>query len=368
MPIKTGLELAAECFRKYGRIPLFIILTSYEEFGFARQALEFQAVDYLVKLELNPESLAQSVKKAMNILEDFRGTSVSGIAAGRSRLQGLREKFFLKLFNGLFEDRKTFTAEMEELDLQFSGSAITVLTTEIEIPELIHASDKKFQVLYTSTMQMVWEKLEKLFPCYFAALDARHFSVVFCLADPEAHRELLERELQKTIDMVHSYFNVHIRMAMGFPVEDPFNLDESYLAAQQVFRETTRERPIAFFGERFDSERRLNYKQQLVANMQEYIRHNLDKRLSLHDLAAIFNFSPNYLSQLFTKYAGEGIVEYITAERISAAKEMLKKRTRPIYEIAEKLGYESAFYFSKVFKKAEGISPREFLRQMDKGE
>jgi two-component system response regulator YesN len=306
--------------------------------------------------------------RAMNILSELRGASVSGLVVGRSQLQGLREKFFLKLFNGLFEDRNYFTAQMEELDLQFSGSAITVLTTEIEVPEHIHPGDKKSQVLYISTMQMVWEKLEKIFPCYFVVLDARHFSVVFCLSDMEAQRELLERELRKTIDMVHRYFNVHIRMAMGFPVEDPFKLDESYLAAQQVFRETTRERLIAFFGERFGPEGRLNYKQQLVANMQEYIRHNLDKRLSLHDLAAIFNFSPNYLSQLFTRYAGEGIVEYITAERIRAAKEMLKKRTGPIYEIAEKVGYESAFYFSKVFKKTEGISPREFLRRLEKGE
>jgi two-component system response regulator YesN len=155
-------------------------------------------------------------------------------------------------------------------------------------------------------------------------------------------------------------------MAIGFPVEDPFNLDESYLAAQQVFRGTSRERPLEFFGQRIESER-MNYKQQVIANVQEYIRHNLDKRLSLNDLAAIFNFSPNYLSQLFTRYAGENYVEYITAERIKAAKEMLKKGTGPIYEIAGKLGYESAFYFSKVFKKTEGISPREYLRRLENG-
>jgi len=373
MPLKTGLELAAECHRKYGRIPLFIILTSYEEFDFARQALEFQAVDYLVKLELSAESLAQSIKRAMDILRELRGGPVPGISADKSQLQGLREKFFLKLFNGLFEDRKIFTAQIEELELRFPGSAVTVLFAEIEVPEYIHAGDEKFQILYTSAMKMILEKLEKTYPRYFVVLDTRHFAIVFCLpktiftiaADWMAQRDLLEGELRKAIDMVHSYFNVHIRMAIGFPVEDPFNLDESYLAAQQVFRETTRERPLKFFGRRFESDGRMNYKQQVVANVQEYIRHNLEKRLSLNDLAAIFNFSPNYLSQLFTRYAGESFVEYITAERIKAAKEMLRKGTGPIYEIAEKLGYESAFYFSKVFKKMEGISPREFLRRLE---
>ena len=370
MPLKTGLELAAECHRKYGRIPLFIILTSYEEFGFVRQALDFQAVDYLLKLELSPESLALSIGKAINTLSEIRGPpGVSGPAAGANQIHGLREKFFLKLFNGLFEDRKIFASQMKELNLRLDDSALTVLNTEIEASGHIEASEEKKQILYDSTMKMVWEKFEKLFPSYFVAQDTRHFSIVFCFpkTDPTSHLDLLEAELRKTIDMVHSYFNVRIRMAMGFPVDDPLKLEESYLAAQQVFRETTSEKPYAFFGRRFEGGVRQNYKQQVVANVQKYIRHNLDKRLSLHDLAAIFYLSPNYLSQLFTRYAGEGFVEYITAERIRAAREMLKKGTEPIYEIAEKLGFKSAFYFSKVFKKAEGISPRDFLQQLEKG-
>ena len=368
MPLKTGLELAAECHRKYGRIPLFIILTSYEEFGFVRQALEFQAVDYLLKLELSPESLAISIRKAINTLTEIRGPlTVSDPTAGANQIQGLREKFFLKLFNGLFEDRKNFSSQTEELNLRLNNSALTVLNTEIEANEHIQANEEKNQLLYNSTMKMVWEKFEKLFPSYFVAQDTRHFSIVFCLpkTDLTAHLDLLETELRKTIDMVHSYFSVHIRMAMGFPVEDALKLEESYLAAQQLFRETTHEKPFAFFGQRLEGGVRQNYKQQVVSNVQKYIRHNLDKRLSLHDLAAIFYLSPNYLSQLFTRYAGEGFVEYITAERIRAAKEMLKKGTGPIYEIAEKLGFKSAFYFSKVFKKVEGISPREFLQQLE---
>ena len=81
-------------------------------------------------------------------------------------------------------------------------------------------------------------------------------------------------------------------------------------------------------------------------------------------MAAVFNFSPNCLSQLFGKYGDSGFVEYITETRIAAAKEMLEQGDLKVYEIAEKLGYESAFYFSKVFKKVTGLSPREYQQSI----
>lgn len=48
MPVKTGLQVAESVRDKYGRIPLFIFLTSYEEFEYARRAIHLQAADYLV--------------------------------------------------------------------------------------------------------------------------------------------------------------------------------------------------------------------------------------------------------------------------------------------------------------------------------
>ena len=364
MPLKTGLELAEDCGRKYGRLPLFIFLTSYEDFGYARQALAFQAVDYLVKLEISPESLSASVERALSILKELRQSetpnarysAVPGNGSG-ARRQELRDKFFFKLINRLFESPEQFLAQKEELGLAFPGSALLALTAEIEAVKL--SESEKLETLYASTVQMVREKLEKIFTCYTVALDARHFIMVFCLddSDPAALRKTLEGELRTTIDMVRNYFNVRIRMALGFPVEDPLKLDESYLAARQVFDETSWDVLRVF--------ERKGYQQQLIASVRDYIRQNLDKRLSLGEVADHFHLSPNYLSQVFSKYGGEGFVEYTTAEKISAAKKMLIAGEGPIYEIAEKLKFESAFYFSKVFKKVEGISPREFLRRID---
>lgn len=71
----------------------------------------------------------------------------------------------------------------------------------------------------------------------------------------------------------------------------------------------------------------------------------------------MFNFSPNYLSHLFSKVAGVNYVEYITETKITAAKEMMVRGEGRIYEISQKLGYESAFYFSKVFKRSPGSLP-----------
>ena len=364
MPLKTGLELAEECGRKYGRIPLFIILTSYEDFGFVRQALAFQAVDYLVKLELSPEILSASIRRALSTLEELRkienpDARFSSGKESQTHIQELRDKFFFKLINELFESREQFIAQKEELALDFPGAALTALYAETEAGD--PAKGDKLHTLYASTVQMVQEKLEKIFTCYTTVLDARHFIVVFCLDEPnpQAIRKNLEEELRITIDMVRNYFNVRLRMALGFPVDDPLKLNESYLAARQVFEETSLDDPFRVFE-------RQGFQQQLITGVKEYIKQNLDKRLSQGEVAEHFNLSSNYLSQLFTKYAGESFVEYITAEKINAAKKMLIAGEGPIYEIAEKLKFESAFYFSKVFKKVEGISPREFQRRLEK--
>jgi two-component system response regulator YesN len=360
MPLKSGLEVAEECAQVYGRLPLFIILTSFEEFKFLRRAFGVQAVDYLVKLELTAEALTASVKKALALLQKIRLEERLTVPDDGGNTRDLREKFFLRLCNNLFETTEQYLAQKEELGLDFSYPAMLAVTGEVEAPPNNYGDTEQLTSLYSSSIQMVREMLEKTVTCYTVVMDTRHFTLILCFSDRDGTkcRKQLEDSLQKTVLIVHDYFNTHIRLSVGIPVEDPLMLEASYRSACRALHKTSREAPVRF-SETPD------HKQQRIAKVEAYIRQNLDMHLSLSEVAAVFNFSPNYLSQLFSKYTGGGFVEYITTERIHAAKEMLVRGEDPIYQIAEKLGFESAFYFSKVFKRVEGISPRDFLRKFD---
>ena len=115
----------------------------------------------------------------------------------------------------------------------------------------------------------------------------------------------------------------------------------------------TAENPIQF-AETGDGDATAG-KMQVVAQVQEYIKNHLSEKLTLADVAAVFNFSPNYLSQFFGKYGDSGFVEYITETRIAAAKEMLEQGNLKVYEIAEKTGgYESSFYSPRCSKRSRG--------------
>lgn len=109
--------------------------------------------------------------------------------------------------------------------------------------------------------------------------------------------------------------------------------------------------------------RHKDYKNHVVSNVKKYIQAHITERLSLNEVAAVFGISPNYLSQLFGRYNEKGFSEYINTCKINESKKLLADSSLKIYQVSEKLGFESAFYFSKVFKKVEGISPTEYLNK-----
>lgn len=361
MPVKTGLELAESCAERYGRIPLFIFLTSYEEFDFVKKAMHLQVVDYLVKLELTPDSLSAAVQKAINILERYNKIS-SDIQDSQISIPVLREKFFIRLYNNLFDNDEQYERQKNDLGIKFTASSYIAAYCEISKEKSSDVDNDKLISLYTGTIQMVKETLGKTNSYYTTVLDMRHFVITFCLeGDYNQCRQIIERALIRTKGAVYSYFNVQLKAAVGNIVNNPRNLSESYTTATHFFNDVTQDNPIVFFEEA-NSEK---YHKMIVGKVQKYINDNLGLRLTLSSVAEKFSFSPNYLSQLFSKYSGESFVEYISSARVAKAKKMLARGEGHIYEIAQKLGFDNAFYFSKVFKKYEGVSPREYLKALE---
>ena len=116
----------------------------------------------------------------------------------------------------------------------------------------------------------------------------------------------------------------------------------------------------AFLDAVYES-RSLSSSRQL-ADALSYIRTHHMLNLTLEDVAAQVYVSPFYLSHMFKEKLGVTFVEYLTRVRVETAKNYLLNTQLPITAIAEKVGYEDASYFGKVFKKLTGVTPKGFRR------
>lgn len=105
----------------------------------------------------------------------------------------------------------------------------------------------------------------------------------------------------------------------------------------------------------------------LVKRAIEYIDNNCEKDISLNEISEELNISSYYFSKLFKDETQEGFVEYITKKRVEKAKEMLKDPDKTIKEIGSECGYSDPNYFSRIFKKATGMTPTEYKERYVSG-
>lgn len=470
MPKVSGLELIKKCHEEFGEIPVFIMLTSYEEFEYAREALRYHAIEYLVKLELTPEVLEKAVSRGLDVISAYNRKHSIAAASASYDLRLFQDRFYIRLLNNLFVDRDQFLHQSEELQISFSSAGYAA--AHMEIIPANQSSSGNTLTLYNSTLEMMQDILSKYLPCQVISLDLRYFGIIFFI--PGEHmdkaRDILKTALEQSCLMLHNYYNVTILSAVGHVVVDPLELSSSYLAAKQLSGLVSPENPLFFIEdmpqqrslcnvfdlslfredirkafEEFDEEalhdiftsisdlfsadtihyaqaldaassilhlsitlltngsevvselfkdepegyrslyqqttvpqviswmmrldeglcslfqeQKKNYTNHIVTSVKKYISEHVQERLTLQKISSVFCISPNYLSQLFKKYNDIGFSDYIAQTRIEKAKLLLAQENQKIYEIAEQLGFENAFYFSKVFKKNTGMSPRDY--------
>lgn len=361
MPVMDGLTLVSHCREKDSALPAFIMLTSYEEFSYVHRSMNLGAVDYLLKMELTPENLTAALDRARSTVEKEKALRKPSptTAAG---LERYRDRFFTQLYSGFFNTDSQILALAGELGLSLDYPWYAVAIADIHNRKL----DTENQItLSVGISRMAADILPKYLPCFVNIMDPRHFSVLFPLENPEDLQQRLTPILENANNILYKYFSASLRWGVGPAVNHLRDIGHSKSGALALLPLLSDSEHILFTGS--GSKSALDHRARIVADVQDYIRHNLDKRLFLNDVAAVFNFSPGYLSQLFSQNGETSFVEFVTEARISAAKDLMASTDLKIYEISQKLGFESAFYFSKVFKKLEGVSPRSYMQKLRGG-
>ncbi len=99
---------------------------------------------------------------------------------------------------------------------------------------------------------------------------------------------------------------------------------------------------------------------------KEIIRNVFDPRISISKIIESYNISEAHFRRLFKKIYKLSPVKFVQNIRINKAKQLLIDKNLPINLIAKKCGYEDEFYFSRIFKKATGITASEYRKYSQK--
>ena len=118
---------------------------------------------------------------------------------------------------------------------------------------------------------------------------------------------------------------------------------------------------IALFRQQLPQEETQGEERPIMA-ITRYLQEHLSEDISLSILAEEFHLSAQYISQLFKSEIGVNFLAYLTNIRMERAKKLLLSTALSIGEISDELGFGDYRVFTKVFKKAEGVTPSQYRR------
>lgn len=104
---------------------------------------------------------------------------------------------------------------------------------------------------------------------------------------------------------------------------------------------------------------------ETVNEVIEYINEHVENQLIVEEIAKRFNVSTSHLSRIFREYTSVTLVEYITIRKIEEVQYYLRFSDQKIADIAEKFHFCNQSYFTRVFKKYTGLTPRRFRQDLD---
>ncbi len=102
---------------------------------------------------------------------------------------------------------------------------------------------------------------------------------------------------------------------------------------------------------------------EIVKECMNYLENNLEKTISLHELATQVHLHPNYLCRLFKAYTGQTVFQYLTQLRVNKACKLLRTTHLPVNEIALACGFESISFFTRKFKEIMHTTPKAYSKK-----
>ena len=391
MPGKDGLYLIREINKNYPHMST-IIISAYNEFSYAKEALKAGSVDYILK-PIDPEEMNAAIQKAINRKKEQRSESfemdmaqVPAVIVMKTKKTYMPEE--VRVILDKYPDIAVKT-DKDNLVISFDGSIYSadrimdVLKEKITDKSLFgNAAGRKKETgeeilaaaredacrnflkdagegLYGSTEEIRQPDIDSV--------------IMLCKSGNSEKAKMLYRLYREWIILTDAdnieLWEKHTERFVGRLL----SLDtEADCGEQEILKKVGKQKKELTYISQGELDKEMEAcieklcssfsgkkgtKGELVAAVRDYIEQCYGEDLSLSSIADNFHISAPYLSKIFKEESGQNLNQFITEVRMKKAIYFLENSDRKIADIAELVGYDDVNYFIKVYKKVTGKTP-----------
>lgn len=337
MPIMNGLD-AAKYIRQHWPDIVVLILTAYEDFKYAQESIVLQVKRYVVK---------------SNLLEDL--PKVLQEIAIEMKEENRLEKRRMETFKMLLEESEYMEAMAEDsintewFKEKFNRFRIIVLK-----------GYKREKEIGSILKQSTIVALDELFENHdiFVMNTTSTECVIVISDDLNLNKDVVTKTFGLFCDDEKDNFFVGISEVY----EGIRNISVAYrnvwFEMKKKFFDSGTEQPgVIVIGPKNRSN-----DDELIDAIHSFIDDNVMKKINLDLIAQAVHANRCYVSRIYKERTGQKLFETINRKKVEIAKKLIEERKMKIYEIAGAVGWEDTAYFSRVFKKYTGYSPKEYER------
>jgi two-component system response regulator YesN len=379
MPHLDGLELIAQVYKSSVKRPVFIIISGYDDFNYAKQAIKFGVKEYLLK-PIVKEELIQLLNSIIRELDDnvqrHKAELVKSVQS-KMGVELLKEKYLNLLIEGNFNDDRIILTQLAQLGVNFRSDSFRVLVAEFHADR--EALLKTFDVMERFALKKaVDDGITGMIKDFWSFYDF-NLRMIFLFSNPESF--LIEAQIRKICDQIKrdlsSRLKVDTFFGVGYSVTGIINICKSYTEALNLamYKIVSAPGDIMFNKDavaaknddhlfqinlvKLSSDIELNMKNNISSLLDEYLQQFTLYKRAVSRLAQFYNELNKYIFSYFTergvdfsKIFGPGEVDFRELDSFWTMEELKNYLKNYLYKICDMIvAYKNASPDRKIIEK-----------------
>lgn len=342
MPGKNGISILKEI--KERKIETKVVfISAYQEFGYAKDALKFGAIEYILK-PINQMDLELAIQKSLK----WMGPS------DVKKQPPIKDVIQLETIHAK-SNEEIIKVKLKEMDIDIQRKTFVIGCITLSREAQMAYSGDEYELIRFSVFRLIQSYLKRTKAGIVINRDTET-CIALIVIEKEGWKNQLVDVVGGMKKEIRETYHQDVIIGIGDNVHSISSVELAYISAKCTLDQIIMRGLLKTKG----------VETRAIQTAKNYINENFYKNISLDEVAKKVFMNTSYFSTYFKNEMGENFKTYLIRIRMeNAEKLIIEGFSGTAYELAQRVGYNNARQFSDKFKEHFGRSPKEYIRTIN---